>query len=565
MGVPRSAATALLLMLAACAALPAAATPPTSDFVIVGGGTAGCTLAARLCTALPRARVVLLERGAPRNGTEEFLVRAARLTTATWPEPTLSEIILSAPARGLGGRTVRLLAGTTLGGSSAINFGQWTTPPAAEVAAWGVTGLTASTAGAYYARAAAALGVAVPPPPLRQVYTEEWLDAAGAAGLPRVDEAAPGPTPRRGAWIHRIAVDPAGRRVDACAGYVAPALAGACADNLELVQGVTVTKVLLETRRGRRHGGGRHQPVAVGVQYVASADRAAGRAAATTTLRARRAVISAAGPYGSPKLLLLSGIGPPAALRAAGVTPTVTLPAVGARMQTRPFAQATATYSGVPLAPANNATLLADPATVEQWRAGRGGVLGVAAAAALGRQTDGLGTYIEAMFTPWRSAPGRREYVSTCLSNPSATGRLTLDGADPFAQPVVQTNLLGGGAAEVSTVVACLRRLRAITRSFPPAWGMREVEPPASRRIDEALVRATTVSGQHMVGGCAVGAVLDGRLRVRGVARLHVVDASAIPSMTSSAGPMASVYMLAEWAADRLAARYGAGLRGTAG
>jgi len=560
------AATALLLTSAACAALPAAASSPTADFVIVGGCTAGCTLATRLCTALPRARVVLLERGSPRNGSEQFLVRAARLSTATWPVPSLSEIILSAPARGLGGRTVRLLSGATLGGTSAINPGQWTTPPAAAVAAWGVTGLNASTAGAYYARAAAVLGVAVPPPPLRQVYTEEWLDAAGAAGLPRVDEAAPGPTPRRGAWIHRLAVDRAGRRVDACAGYLAPALAGACADNLELLQGVTVTKVLLKTPRGCLAGGGCHQPVAVGVQYVASADRGAGRAAATTTLRARRAVISAAGPYGSPKLLLLSGIGPPAALRAAGVTPTVSLPAVGARMQTRPYAEATATYSGVPLAPANNASLLADPATLAQWRAGRGGVLGVAAAAALGRQTDGLGAYIEATFTPWRSTPGRREYVSACLSNPSATGRLTLSGADPFAQPVVQTNLLGGAAAEVSTVVACLRRLRAITQSFPRAWGMREVEPPApSRRLDAAHARATTLGAQHMVGGCAVGAVLNGRLRVRGVARLHVVDASAIPSMTPSAGPMASVYMLAEWAAERLAARYGAGLGRIAG
>jgi len=278
------------------------------------------------------------------------------------------------------------------------------------------------------------------------------------------------------------------------------------------------------------------------VQYVASADRGAGRAAATTTLHARRAVISAAGPYGSPKLLLLSGIGPPAALRAAGVTPTVSLPAVGARMQTRPYAEAKATYSGVPLELANNASLLADPATLAQWRAGRGGVLGVAAAAALGRQTDGRGAYIAATFTPLRSTPGHREYVSACFSNPSATGRLTLSGADPFAQPVVRTNLLGGAAAEVSTLVACLRRLRAITRPFPRAWGMREVEPPASRRLDAAHARATTLSAQHMVGGCAVGAVLNGRLRVRGVARLHVVDASAIPSMTPSAGPMASVY-----------------------
>eukprot|EP00168_Porphyra_purpurea_P014748 TRINITY_DN4306_c0_g1_i1.p2 TRINITY_DN4306_c0_g1~~TRINITY_DN4306_c0_g1_i1.p2 ORF type:complete len:235 (+),score=75.91 TRINITY_DN4306_c0_g1_i1:1028-1732(+) len=234
-------------------------------------------------------------------------------------------------------------------------------------------------------------------------------------------------------------------------------------------------------------------------------------------------------------------------------------------MQTRPYAEATSTYSGVRLAPANNATALDDPATVARWLAGRGGVLGVAAAAALGRLPDGLGAYMEATFTPLRTLPGSPVYVSACLTNPSSTGRLSLRSGDPFAPPAVQTNLLGGGAAEVATVVACLRRLRAITRAFPAAWGLREVKPPAAARIDAAYARSTAESGQHMVGGCAVGRVLDGRLRVRGVGRLHVVDASAIPSMTPSAGPMASVYMLAEWAAERLAARYGAGLGRAAG
>lgn len=133
-----------LLLLAAAApgrtAADAPSTTPAADYVIVGGGTAGCVLAARLCAALPRATVTLLERGAPRNGAEEALVGQMRQAGETWMDPRLTEAFASAPIEGLQGRELEILTGATLGGSSAINAGQWTTPGLEEVAGWGFPG-----------------------------------------------------------------------------------------------------------------------------------------------------------------------------------------------------------------------------------------------------------------------------------------------------------------------------------------------------------------------------------------------------------------------------------------
>lgn len=563
---------ALLLLLLVAAASTAAATatrppPPTvADFIIVGGGTAGCALAARLCAALPAARVVLLERGVPRNATEELLVRAMRLNTAAWPVPSLTETLVGAPSPGAGGRRQTLYTGASLGGTSLINVAQWSVPVGDDpVGPWGVTGFNASTARRYYDRAARTLGAARPPRRLWQDYTDEWLAAAGRAGLPTVDDAAPvGQQPRRGVWVHRLAADAGGRRVDACSAYVVPALAGACAANLDVRQGVTVTRVLLSRRRRRRgrRPGSHRRPVAVGVEYVVSGYRGGprGRRQPRYTLRATRAVIAAAGPYGSPTLLLRSGIGPAAASRAAGIPVAADLP-VGVRMQTRPIGAVAAVYAGVPLAAVNNGTLLNSPATLAAWRAGRGGVLGMSVAAGLGRVPDDAGAYLGAAFATLQGPPGRRDFATACLGNPASTGSLSLPvgAADPTAPPVVAPNLLGD-ARDVATLVACMRTLQAVVRAFPPAFRMRQVAPAAGAAVDDAFVRATALSAQHMVGGCAVGGVLGGGLGVRGVGRLHVVDASAIPTMPRSAGPMASVYALAEFAAERLARRYGGGM-----
>lgn len=544
-----AAAVTTALLVAATHASP----PPDADVIIIGGGTAGCVLAARLCAALPRVRVLLLERGAPRNATEELLVRSPRLVAGSWATPSVAAAFPSAANAGLRGRPVALVTGATLGGSSAVNAAQWSEPAddGAGAAAWGVAHLTATAAARAYARAAATLGVRVPPRGLRHEYLADWVAAAAAAGLPRVTDAGGGaPQPRRGVWLQRLAIDGRGRRVDAGRAYVAPAARGACARNLVVRQGVTVARVVLAPRHGR--GGGRRGGLVgvVGVEVVPTASAGDGRPPRTTTLRARLGVITAAGPYGSAPLLLRSGIGRPQALRSAGVRPVVDLP-VGEGLLARSVGRVVGAYDGVPLAAVNNATLLADPATLRRWRAGRGGPLGAALSVGLGRVTTGEGAYFPAGFAS--SVPGKPDYNSGCLANPTSRGRLSLPAGaaatDPLTPPRVETNLLGN-RRDVATLLACMRKLQAVVGGFRPAFGMTETVPGADTRLTEELVRRTATSGAHLVGGCSVGRVLEATLRVKGVGNLWVVDASALPAMPRSAGPMASVYMLAEHASE---------------
>ena len=572
-GVVAAAALALLLPVAFIVS-PSHATATAPDFLIVGGGTAGCTLAARLCAALPAARFVLLERGAARNATQEFTVRSPRQAVAAWATPALTTGWASAPVPGLGHRPVALLTGGTLGGSSAINGGQWTEPLAGDVARWGVAGLDAAAVRRATASAVRALRVAAPPAGLRHKYLGDWLRAARRAGLRTVVDGA-GEQVAEGAWLNRLAVTRSGRRVDACTAYVAPALRGACAGRLTVRTGVTVTAVRLaapartgtdgdsakenddddvDDGSGGGGGGRRRRLRAVGVDVVSTAAGPAGR---PRTLRVRRAVLLAAGPYGTPQLLLLSGVGRPAALRAVGVAPTLNLP-VGEGVVLRPLMTLDGTYTGVPLAPVNNASLLSSATARDRWTGGRGGVLGAAVTTALGRVAAGRGAYLIASFASLRGPPGDRAYTSVCLINPASTGTLSLADGSAFTPPSVQPNLFSHDA-DVATAVACTRRLRGVLGAFARRFRMVEAPPPGGRggAIDEARVRATASSGLHFVGGAAVGRVLDARLRVRGTDNLYVVDAAAIPSMPRSAGPMASVYVLAEHAAGAIARRYG--------
>eukprot|EP00168_Porphyra_purpurea_P006673 TRINITY_DN18222_c0_g1_i1.p1 TRINITY_DN18222_c0_g1~~TRINITY_DN18222_c0_g1_i1.p1 ORF type:complete len:322 (-),score=40.73 TRINITY_DN18222_c0_g1_i1:40-1005(-) len=194
---------------AAATAAPATESPPkgagdsgpypsAADYVIVGGGTAGCALASRLCARLPTASVVLIERGRPRTPAQEFKVRAMSAVPDAWVDPSLTETWASAPNPGLGGRPVTLLTGATLGGSSAINGGQWSVPVAPYASTWGVDGLTEEAAQRAYDAVTRVVRPVVPPPSVRPAYTDEYVAAAAAAGIPHPEPAAAqGRHPRR--------------------------------------------------------------------------------------------------------------------------------------------------------------------------------------------------------------------------------------------------------------------------------------------------------------------------------------------------------------------------------
>ena len=175
-------------------------------------------------------------------------------------------------------------------------------------------GLDSARAGDLYRRVERQLQVALPPPSRQQTFTLDFLAAAEATGLPIDDDPLSRTGPAAdGIWITPIATDSAGRRQDSCTAYLSPVTreGGACATRLRLIQSATVSRVVVE--------GGR----AVGVQYIKT-DAPEGKQLRRIT--AKKEVILSAGPYGSPQVLQLSGIGRPHVVGALGVHPVMDLP-----------------------------------------------------------------------------------------------------------------------------------------------------------------------------------------------------------------------------------------------
>lgn len=236
----------VFLILSSCVDATASKRP---DFVIVGAGTAGCAIAARLCTALPSSKIVLLERGFKRNDKAEFLVRSARKFSSTWESPMISEFFESMPNPGLFGRKVAIMTGNTLGGSSSINGMQWNIAHDDSVDRWGILGLSSRVAQKFYRRAYKKVGFARQPRSLRQIYADQYLDAGAKAGFQNSFAPFDSNITVSSMWQASFAATPTGRRIDSCTAYLTPAMQGRCRGNLKLLQGVTVTRVVLDKNK----------------------------------------------------------------------------------------------------------------------------------------------------------------------------------------------------------------------------------------------------------------------------------------------------------------------------
>jgi choline dehydrogenase len=411
-----------------------------ADFIIIGGGTAGCALAARLCTGLPDQQVVLLERGVPRNQTEDLLVSSPRLAFDAWASPNIMETIQSAPIPGLNGQRVTLRVGKTKGGSSAINGCHWTQPPGSVPAAWKFTGLTAKVAERLYAKAAKQIGVATAPKDLRQTYVEQWLTAAGDAGITRASEAIPAGIDVDRAWVNSMTADSVGRRRDSCTAYVDPVIApgGACAKNLRVVLSATVSKIVTKDKR------------AVAVEWLSPG----AAESAKNVLTASKEVILSAGPFGSPKILQLSGIGPAKLLSSRGVPLVADLP-VGEATTHRPFSFLIHSYTA-PLVRENTKALVFSKEAAVQFRAGMGGPLGIGVSGADGvlAAEDSIITHATAHPPPEQNS---KQFASGCFLNSKSTGSIAIKSTDPLQPPDVQPNLFAS-KREVDSAIACLNR-----------------------------------------------------------------------------------------------------------
>jgi choline dehydrogenase len=517
----------------------------TYDYVIVGAGTSGSVVATRLAER-SGCSVAVFEAGlSDRRPEVRMPGRFGELfgTEHDWNYVTSDQAHL-------GGRRLGWPRGRIVGGSASINAQMWVRGHRADYDEWGeeCPGWSFADVEPYFRRAERRRGsnhdgVYGTDGPQRiadlrhqNPLTAAFLKACAESGLRRLpelntaDNAGFGPT---------VVTQRRGRRWSVVDGYLRPARRHA---GLRLVTGALVRRVLLAGRR------------AVGIEYQ-------DRAGVVRTVLARREVVLCAGAVGSPHLLMVSGIGDSDELRAAGVAAVHHLPGVGRNLQDHPAI-------GLYRATARPVSLLharTVPNLLRYHLFGRGPLSSNAgeAVAFIGSSPDPAAPDLELLWAPiprsFRNVSDDDAHgitIDVILLRPDSHGTVTLVDADPTVAPMVDPNYLAR-ESDVRRLVAGLRfaeRLCATDALAGQLAGPMSPYPgPTDDRAAEDYVRQHLLTLYHPVGTCRMGtdsaAVVDPRLRVRGIDGLRVVDASVLPRLTRG-HTMAPAVMLGERAAD---------------
>ena len=281
-------------------------------------------------------------------------------------------------------------------------------------------------------------------------------------------------------------------------------------------------------------------------------------------------MILCAGALNSPHLLMLSGIGPADALRSAGISPIVDLPGVGQKLQDHPIAMGI-WKAAVPIG--FNRDIRLDRLAVNflRWQLTGRGPLSQSPMSIQGFVRSGeeqerpdlqfqivhSGYDARIWFPGWRSSPTPMFSCGAILLNPESRGEVTLASADPLALPRVQFNFMSAEGDRER-----LRRGFRFIRQFfatAPASELVETElaPGLNAQSDaeiDAWLRASLISAGHPTSTCAMDSVVDDALRVVGVERLRVADASVMPNVIRG-NTHAPTVMIAEKAADLIGGR----------
>ncbi len=513
------------------------ALPAAFDFIVVGAGSAGCVLANRLSADAGR-RVLLLEAG---GEAKNFWLRLPVGYFKTIYDPRFTWQFALEPQAETGHRAIVWPRGKALGGSSIVNgllyirgqhedFDDW--------AALGARGWSYREVLPFFKRSeryeggeseyhggSGELGVA----DLRNdhPYCEAWLAAAAEAGFPRNADF----NGAQSTGVGRYQLTLRGHwRCDAATAFLAPARDRS---NLVVATGAQATRILVERSR------------AVGVEWVQAGQK--------KTARAEGEIILAAGALQSPQLLQLSGIGPAAHLQSNGIAVVADATEVGANLQDHYQARVIVKLrhrrslnddvrNPLRLAQMGAQWLLSarGPLTVG---AGQVGGL-VATEHAVGGRPDVLVNVmplsVDKPGDPLHRFSGFSASVTQC--RPDSKGTVQIRSADPLAPPRIVANYLSE-PRDAKVLGAGLRILREIYAqpSFRDLVTGEEYLPGKDISTAAGLESFAGAKGGtvfHPAGTCRMGgddrSVVDERLRVRGVERLRVIDASVMPRLVST-------------------------------
>ena len=510
------------------------------DYILVGGGSSACVVAAGLVKC--GASVLVLERGPAKAnpimhfpaGYMKFLAKDTYLAMhATAPQPQLD------------GRGPIVPQGRVLGGGSTVNamvymrgqaadFDHWNELVTEGDDAWSYRDLLPyfkaqedndHLAGEYH-------GVGGPlkvshlghTSPMTQTYVKT-LQGMGIPYNPDFNGES-----QLGVGFMQHTIDwRTRRRCSAVDAFLTPVMDDPL---LTIVTGATVTAIRMEGDR------------AVGVDYVRGSDK--------TSVFADSEVILAAGAYQTPKLLMLSGIGPEDELVRHGIAVKLALPGVGRNLQDHYECPVVATTKGSfgyygqdrgwPMIKAGLQYLL--------FKSGPASTTGVETCAFHDPEGTSDRPTIQMFCVPtvyldrdvMGTDPGDGVTINSLLLRPKSRGSVTLSSSDPFADPVVDTQIFSH-PDDLRVTMTGFRYARTVLAASPMRELIdREIFPGADVTSDEAIAahcKRTVKTGYHPVGTCRMGrdddpdAVLDSRLRVRGTRGLRVIDASLMPTIVS--------------------------------
>jgi choline dehydrogenase len=526
------------------------------DYIIVGGGTAGCVLANRL-SASGRHRVLLLDAGIPDRSpyihVPAGIAKAASDERLNWnyqAEPDVTR----------GGAVEFWPAGKALGGCSSINgmihvrgnprdFDDW--------AASGAGGWDYQSVLPYFKRAECFEGGADDyrgddgPHPVSHLrvdhpLTDGFIEAAQQAGhVLNLDY-----NGERQSGVSRMQVNQRrGWRHSTAKAYLKPARRRS---NLDVITEAHVERILTSAHR------------AVGVQYSQGGE--------SHTVRCNVETILCAGAIASPKILMLSGIGPTDVLDRYEIPVIAATSRVGENLQEHPVAPMAWHVSQPTLnTELNLAGMIKHGLNWLFYR--RGAIMMPAGHAQIFFKTDAAldRPNIQAIFTPlcygtsegesqadWGLYDKAAVMVGVCLMNTRVRGRITLGAANPAVAPVISHQLLSD-ADDIKALTAGCEEVRRVFKEAGLApYVTDEFMPGSSVTTDEHFeeyLMQNIAMGYHAVGTCAMGSdtdsVVDACLRVNGVLGLRVVDASVMPTLTTG-NTNAPVVMIAEKAADMI-------------
>jgi choline dehydrogenase-like flavoprotein len=521
----------------------------TYDYTIVGGGSAGCVLAARLSES--GAKVLLIEAGP--TDSNPFIHVPAGFTKLSGPKVNWG--YRTVPQKHLNNREMWYPQGRTLGGGSSINAMIYTRGHRTDYDKWaagGAIGWSYEDVLPYFRKAESnarfsnqyhgvdgPLSVSDPISPLG--ITSAFIKAAQEVGIPFNPDF--NGAEQEGVGFHQTTTR-FGRRGSAAVSYLRPAMSR---KNLTVVTNAQVHRIVIERSR------------AVAVEFTLANSKALQR------VNTEREVIVTAGAIGSPKLLMLSGIGPSRHLKEIGISMQTDLEGVGENLQdhldcyTVYDCNGPHSYYGV------------DQYLKQAWwalqyllfKSGPVTTNIVEAGAFVKADTSSQTPDTQFHFLPayvidhgMKRVPGYGVCLYTNLLRPKSRGTVRLADSNSASAPLIDPNYLSD-PDDMRMALAGLRMAREVMES-PSIKKYLEAErmPGAQMRTDAELgayIREWSKTDYHPVGTCKMGtdnlAVVDSQLRVRGIDGLRVCDSSVMP-LEISANTNAPTIMIAERASD---------------